>query len=143
MKFEIDVIGHSLTDGEITAFEAGAKVRLPPQYRDFLKGKNGFLPLQMICPDTGFDADLSVFFPLFSMNKRTTVNTVECVNDLIWFAIDSGGGRYGLAHTGRNFGKVFWFDLPHSDIEQPMSSDCEIVADTFNAFIESLIPMVD
>ena len=138
MKFEVEVTGHSLTDGEIKAYEAGAKVRFPPQYREFLKSKNGFLPLQMIGPDSGIDADVSEFFPLFSTGKCKTLSAVECVNDLIWFAVDSGGGRYGLAHTGRSFGKVFWFDLPHSDIDDPTTADCEIVAQSFNDFMESL-----
>jgi hypothetical protein len=139
MKFEIDVIGHALTDGEIVAYEAGAKVRLPPQYRDFIKSKNGFLPSKMIKPDTGIDADLAEFSPLFSVDKSKNTTGVECVNDLIWFAIDSGGGHFGLAHIGQNFGKVFWFDRPHSDIDEPTSTDCKIVAQTFNAFIESLV----
>jgi len=139
MKFEIEVTGHVLTDGEIMAYEAGAKVRLPPQYRDFLKSKNGFLPLQMIKPNTGIDTDLAELFPLFSMDKSKNTTGVECVNDLIWFAIDSGGGRFGLAHIGQNFGKVFWFDLPHSELDAPTSNDCKIVAQTFDGFIESLV----
>lgn len=139
MKFEIEITGHALTDGEIIAYEAGAKVRLPPQYRDFLKSKNGFLPLKMIKPDVGIDTDLAELFPLFSMDKSKNTTGVECVNDLIWFAIDSGGGRFGLAHTGQNFGKVFWFDLPHSELGEPTSTDCKIVAQTFDSFIDSLV----
>lgn len=139
MKFEIEVTGHALTDGEITAYEAGAKVRLPQQYRDFLKSKNGFLPSKMIRPDTGIDTDLAELFPLFSMDKSKNTTGADCVNDLIWFAIDSGGGHFGLAHIGENFGKVFWFDLPHSEIDEPTSADCKFVAQTFNDFLESLV----
>lgn len=141
MKFEFEVTGHNLTDNEITAFEAGAKVRLPPQYREFLMTANGFIPMEMIVPDTGFDADLAEFLPLYSLEKRKVSTTVHWVNDLIWFAFDSGGGCFGLAHTGRNFGKVFWIDIAHSDIDEPTSADCEIVAQSFENFMDSLVKM--
>ena len=139
MNFEIKETGQRLTDREIAAYEAGAKVRLPPQYRSFLKRINGFISLVMIGPNNGLDADLSGHFPLFSDSIRCPTKTVECVNDLIWFGVDSGGGRFGLAHSGQNFGKIFWFDLPHSNIVEPTSADCVFVAETFNAFIEGLV----
>ena len=104
MELGVTVTGHNLTDGEIAAYEAGARIRLPPQYRAFLKRKNGFLPLQMMGPSVGVRTDLAEFFPLFTKEKRGNRMTVEYANDLIWFAMDSGGGRFGLAHTGRNFG---------------------------------------
>lgn len=139
MKFKFTVQGHDLTEREIIAYEAGARVKLPPQYREFLLEQNGCLPTNMIHLDTGFDADVSEILPLFLLGKSSKTSVAKCENGLIWFAIDSGGGEFGVAYEGRDFGKVFWFDTPHSDLQVITPRDCTLVAPSFNAFIESLI----
>jgi len=142
MQFEIEVIGHPLTEGEITAYEAGSKIRIPHQYRAFLLEKNGCRPIDIVQPNTGFDADVAEFCALFFRKKSlNNPSVVGHSNDLIWFAVDSGGARFGIAHTGQNYGKVFWFDLPHSEIEEPTSADCELIAQSFEEFLESLRPI--
>lgn len=141
MKFEFTVQGHDLSEPEIVAYEAGARVKFPPQYRAFLLKQNGCLPTNMVRPDTGFDADVSEILPLFLTGKSSNTSVAKCESGLIWFAVDSGGGQFGVAYEGQEFGKVFWFDTPHSDLEVITPRDCKPVAPTFNAFIESLIPV--
>lgn len=141
MRFDFELAGRPLTDAEITAFEAGANLRLPPQYRAFLLRQNGCYPVGMIHPDTGFDADVSEIFPLFMLKKTPGTTVVSFTEELIWFAADSGGGNFGLAYKGPAFGKVVWFDLPHSDTPAPRCEACEVVAQSFDAFIDSLVPM--
>jgi len=142
MNFEITDSGPKLTVREISAYEAGAQVHLPPQFRNFLLQSNGGIPSVMVAPDTGFDADVSVFFQLFTQNRKDSLEDLsgKCGKEIIWFAADSGGGRFGIAHAGQNFGCVYWFDLPHSDVTDPLEADCAFVASTFNAFLNSLTP---
>jgi|GEM_PF-2745005 len=141
MNFDFEQAGQSLTAGEMIAYEAGAKIRLPPQYRAFLLQQNGCYPAGMIYCNTGFDADVSEIYPLFCVTKNPRMTVVSVTDDLIWFAGDSGGGQFGLVWRGESFGKVLWFDTPHSDIDAPRPSDCTLVAQTFAAFIESLVGM--
>lgn len=140
MKFQIDESGQQVSLSEIAAFEAGAQVKLPPQYKAFLLNFNGGQPTEMVFPNSGFDADVQVFYSLFRYPLSTSRNgsVVKCSEDLVWFGIDSGGGEFAIAHTGKNFGKVFWFDSPHSDINSPSSTDCELVATSFDHFLDSL-----
>lgn len=141
MDFGFEVTGHALKEGEIGAFEAGARIRLPPQYRAFILKQNGCLPVGMIKLNTGFDADLSEILPLYLKKNSEGHSVVSCTKDLVWFAVDSGGGVFGIAHTGSHFGKVVWTDLPHQDGGAPKAADCELVAPTFDAFIASLASM--
>ena len=138
MNFEFTITGHDLTEIEIRAYEAGAKIKLPPQYRAFLLKHNGLAPKGMIYPGTGFEADVSEIHPLFLLDNRARTTVVSATKDLIWFAGDSGGGQFAIAFTGKSFGKVFWFDIPHSEIEHPGSADCTLVAATFDMFLNSL-----
>jgi hypothetical protein len=141
MNFDFEQAGQSLTVGEIIAYEAGARIRLPPQYRTFLLQQNGCYPAGMIYSDTGFDADVSEIYPLFVVKKSPRTTVVSVTGDLIWFAGDSGGGQFGLAWQGPAFGTVFWVDTPHSDLDAPLPSDCTPVAQAFDVFIESLGPI--
>ncbi|MCW1934396.1 SMI1/KNR4 family protein [Pararhodobacter zhoushanensis] len=140
MTFDFKVIGHPLTSPELDAFEAGAKLRLPPQYRAFLLRNNGCLPDGMVSV-AGFDVDVSEFYPLYDPRRSSRATVIHWNRDLIWFAGDSGGGEYGIAHTGACFGQVFWFDTPHSEILEPGPGDARKVAQTFDAFIASIDPM--
>lgn len=142
MQFDYTPAGHTLTEAEITAYEAGANIKLPPQYRQFLLQHNGCYPIGMIRIDTGFDADVSEIYPLFTRKqKHPNITVARPSGDMIWFAGDSGGGEFGLALKSRSFGKVFWFDTPHSEIEAPEPDDCTCVALTFAGFIQSLVPI--
>jgi hypothetical protein len=138
LNFEFTITGHDLTENEIRAYEAGANIKLPPQYRTFLMKHNGLAPKGMIYSDTGFEADVSEIYPLFLLDSRARTTVATVTKDLIWFAADSGGGNFSIAFTGKNFGKVFWVDMAHSEVEYPGSADCTQVASTLDTFLNSL-----
>lgn len=137
---EIVESGPALSDGEIAAFEAGARIRIPPQLRAFLLKTNGGRPRVFTRSDLGHKTDVAQFFQLFrrSRDDRMADMSGRISRDLLWFAHDSGGGVFGIAHTGPAFGKIFWCDLPHTDTERPAASECILVAATLNAFLEGL-----
>ena len=122
MAFAGAPIGPKLSEGEIRAWEAGARLKLPPALRDFLAAQNGSLPDGPMGL-SGRDEDLEFFMPLVPA-PRTGVPGVEWDAAMIWFARDSLGGRYGIAHRGPGFGRVF-----HEGQE---------VAESFAAFLAAL-----
>ena len=128
---------------EISAYEAGAGIRFPPQYRAFLQKQNGGTPGEMITVTFSVSTDIACFFQLYrkSQSDRLPDLSGRVGPNLIWFAQDSGGGTYGIAHIGQSFGKVFWVDLPHCGIDWPEPEDCVPVRDSFEGFVTSIQPL--
>lgn len=102
---KLEPLAPALGEGEIRAFEAGARLKLPPGLREFYLAQNGGLPEAPLAVLGA--SDIEFFCPLVPA-PRTGVPGVDCEGDVVWFARDTATGRYGVLHRGADFGQVVW-----------------------------------
>ncbi len=102
----LEPLAPALTEAELRAFEAGARLKLPQGLRDFYLAQNGGLPPAPMAVQ-GHAADLEFFCPLVPA-PRTGVPGVDHDAETVWFARDSAAGRYGIGHRGPGAGRVVW-----------------------------------
>jgi hypothetical protein len=146
--------GPPITDADVSAFEHQFKVSLPQDYRQFLLDVNGGRTSKdsRAFREGTLNGVLSLnadeehqFNDLASWNER--VRHDLGTNDVIVVGYDDGGGRILLGVATEHRGEV-WLQL-HD--ERPDGSnprvlwhdrrDMKKVADTFEAFMQSLKPL--
>jgi hypothetical protein len=144
--------GPEVTESDVDGFEQRFGVVLPRDYRAFLLEVNGGRTAETHC-----EFDRGTLNGLFSLNdpdeSRDLAGWNELVRkdlktpDIITVGADDGGGQILLAVSGEHSGEI-WFQV-HD--ERPWDAnprvlwhdrrDVRKLADSFTAFMSSLIPL--
>jgi hypothetical protein len=143
--------GRQLTDADITAFELGAGVRLPLEYRRFLLADNGGRPVEPVFPIVGLANNpygrVQILFGLDRDIESVNLDWNQAVmSDQLpaeWLPIGATGTGDVLCLDVRgNGGPVVLCD-EHVDVGAETAPRLYHVADSFRAFVESLQPDTD
>jgi hypothetical protein len=151
---EIEEKGPPLSEADVLSLEKYLGTSLPDQYRRFLLSCNGGRPsLDVVTiPNLrgGEKTDLQVFFGLGRPHESSDVRwnfktfSGRVPRGLLPVACDSGGSLFCLATTGRDVGKVFFWDSGNSfyttsdDLGQVY-----LVGQSFDAFLKGLGSNID
>lgn len=135
--------GRPVTDEDINAFEAEEGVKLPEDYRAFLKKWNGGRPVPdaFVIPDRRGGSLFDVLFRLGSEKKVSDLREQahqwhkRLPVSLMPIGADAGGSIIALGVHGEHYGKVYFFDL--FDPQETMAGITEI-APTFQAFLDGI-----
>jgi hypothetical protein len=140
-------------DERITRFESAAHLRLPGEYRDFLKryGNTAFEEfieypfIDKECPwaNNGYGG-MSVFYGLdagpYDLEKQFANHVGRIPSDMLPIAVDGGGNLICLAFTGPDWGSVFFWDRDAEPEpgEQDLRTNVYLIARSFDDFLKSM-----
>jgi hypothetical protein len=135
------------SESEIAAFEWRHRIQLPADYREFLLESNGgYLEGECsfeISPQAGCTI-LQQFYRLRDSSRST--QTLEYIRSILGARLpptllaigsDLGGAKICLGVSGREYGRVFFWD-PGSDFDETENGSFENiqeVASTFSGFL--------
>ena len=139
--------GPTLSHTAITHAEAQLGFKFPDEYLDFLRKHNGGIPEPPYFGMTGdAGSELDVFYsigasdPTCDVVKMTAAMRGKAIPaELMPIGCDAGGNRVCLGVTGKQCGKVFFLDHEEPGIKdgKPTYDNAGVIADSFNAFLES------
>jgi len=137
---EMDSTFGSASDIQIASFEKKNVLKLPDDYRAFLRACNGGRPLSREFAVPGWDIfAVKLFFGLNTGNQYDLQEWVDALRDesrhnWIPVAVDSGGWCVFLGIGGPAQGRMFFIDTKDEDA-QPLK-----IADSFAEFTGRLAP---
>ena len=147
MAFTMSDVGRPLSDGDIGALEINLDVRLPEEYKAFLKQNNGGYPDPSYFPIHGFENNpvgtIQVFFrtdgPIKSSNLDWNYRTFlgRIPENLFPIACEDGGSLICLSLSGSDKGAVYYWDY-YGESQPPSYDNVYQIAGTFQGFLDSL-----
>lgn len=130
------------TEQAIQNFEAEFSIRLPSDYRDFLKETNGGFPdSDLFDTPGGRGFALSRLFPLggalpFELRHQNK-HRIDFTDDYVDIGMGQGGDHLGLGIRASNYGRVVGSDH-ELDVGEDPESAIYFVAHSFSAFVQGL-----
>jgi len=143
-----------LDSSKIEQIEQELDYVLPREYRDFLLAHNGGQAVEGVFPIHDPPHDYHGLLDQFMcVSPQDTYNLLDWVSDyigrlppnLLPVAVDQAGNLIVLSVAGPNTGKVYFWDheLEAGQGETPTYDNVYSVADSFQAFLNSLRPVTD
>lgn len=138
------------TDAELDAFEVDNKIKLPSDYRTFLKEHNGGIPQdhEIEIPDwaevqinefcgLNLQGDIGKYYGLAQVNERFSDRFP--IGEVVVIAADAGGNRFLIGVGKRYFGRVYFWDHEAWDDEaENCLPEMIEVAKTFDKFLNKI-----
>lgn len=128
----------------INLFERFLEGKLSKEYREFLLQYNGGKPDPCDFDLADDSSCIQEFYKLNSVNNwddlleiyRTFKGRIP--KTLLSIACDPGGNQICLAISGRDFGKVFFWDHEKENLSNAEADQLEKIADSFSDFLNCL-----
>ena len=138
-----------LRDEVLAELEQKLQVRLPQQYKEFLRKYNGGKPVPNVFAIKGNPYDsrgmIQHFLGVSEGNyrdilKQATVFRDRVPSDLLPVARDPGGSLICLAVSGENYGKIYFWDREDEveEGEEPDYRNVYFIANSFDELLENL-----
>lgn len=131
----------------LEVLEAFLNIRLPDDYRDYLRTNEGSTPqpANFFIPGEGDDS-IQYFFPLLSKNKthalpyKLKLYANRIPPELLPIGCDPGGNLIALSLKGKYRGSVYFWDHEREaeDEQQPYYDNITYLDKSFSAFVASL-----
>lgn len=133
-----------LDEARLTSVESRIGFPLPADYREFLS-KYGFTAgtgdVRFRDAESEIESSVGAFYGVDPEHRADLVGMKEGFGDRLpaWIlpVASSAGGLFCLSLAGEDLGSIFWWS-PHRGSPDPLD-DLELVAPSFDAFINSLI----
>ena len=135
-------------EGGIAVFETFLEIKLPKHYRNFLLNYEGGR-LEPGCFNFADGTLGSRLHHIHSLNSANSYNNLvkqlevfsgRIPSDYISIADDPFGNKICLAVSGKNYGRVYFWDheFEHDGDGQPSMSNMNLIATNFEEFLASL-----
>lgn len=138
----------SAIESAIAVFESFLEIRLPKEYKVHLLNHKA-RRLEPACFNFADGTQVSRVHHLHKLNSKNTYDDLvknykvfsgRIPSDYLSIADDPSGNQICLAVKGKDYGKVFFWDheFEHDEEGPPSKSNMSLIANTFEAFLDSL-----